>query len=228
MRLEPTSLSHPTRRQLVAFAETLLDRRAPVSALLARHVARCTKCAQEVKHIRASFELTALAPAPEPSDDLAQRIMAQARKARQSTGGASHTAPAASGGLRAAACVAGLVALAWFSFGAALNGPAALPSAVPVVYAADAESVSEPPGVLRHHVDTVEALSTALSRREDTLSSPRDAGHRRTLEALDRDVRAALAALERNPGCPRANQVVHMSLERQLEGLRNLYLDRTL
>lgn len=227
MQLEPTSLSHPTRRQLVAFAEQLVDRGAPVSVLTASHVAGCPRCAAEVKRIRASLELAALAPAPEPSRDLMPRIVARARAARRNQQTVySESAP--SRFLRSAACVAGIIALAWFSFGMALNGRPALTMSAAELSSGDDDTVAASPGALQQQTAVVKALSTALSRHQEFQVSPFEEGHRRALEVLDRDVSAALAALERNPGCVRANQVMHMSLERQLEGLRNLYLDRTL
>ena len=50
---------------------------------------------------------------------------------------------------------------------------------------------------------------------------------RRNTGVLDYDLKAARNALQRNPGNTRANQVLVVTLERQLEGLRDLYLDRS-
>ncbi len=230
MHLEPTVLTHPTRRQLVAFAESLVDRSASVSALMASHVANCPGCAREVKRIRASLELAALSPTPEPSRELTPRIIAQARKARRGQQAALRTSSGGIALLKYAACVSGVIMLAWFSFSAALDGSPA-PAPFVSVYAATTDVVEAPaptPGALQQQTAVVRALSTAVSHQREALLSPVDNGRRRMIEALDNDLSAALAALERNPGCVRANQVVHMSLERQLEGLRSLYLDRTL
>ena len=73
----------------------------------------------------------------------------------------------------------------------------------------------------------MEALSSSLSIRNEFADSPRKTEYRRALELLDYDLKAARNALQRNPGNTRANQVLVVSLERQLEGLRDLYLDRS-
>ena len=67
MNLEQTVLRHPARQELVAFAESLVDRSSRVSAFLAAHVNSCPRCTAEVRAIRASLEFTASASAPEPS-----------------------------------------------------------------------------------------------------------------------------------------------------------------
>ena len=230
MHLEPTVLTHPTRRQLVAFAESLVDRRASVSALMASHVASCSGCAREVKRIRASLEIAALSPTPEPSRELTPRIIAQARNARRRQQASVRASSGITTLFKYTASVSGIIVLAWFSFSAALDGtPVTAPLASVYATTSGMEETTAPtPGVLQQQTAVVRALSTAVSHQRDALLSPVDTGRRRMIEALDSDLSAALAALERNPGCVRANQVVHMSLERQLEGLRSLYLDRTL
>lgn len=226
MRLEQTALSHPTRRRLVVYAESLVDRRAPVSALMANHVAGCQRCSREVTRIRSSLELAALAATPEPSRDLTSRILAQARAARRGQGQPPRSGIHTTTLFQSAACLLGVLLVAWFSFSTALNGRPAPSHDRPIAQGADIALDS--PGSLRQQTAVVQALFAAVTHQQETLSTLTDKDQRRTLELLDQDLNAALAALERNPGNPRANQVVHKSLERQLEGLRNLYLDRTL
>ncbi len=227
MHVDPTAITHPTQRQLVAFAESLVDKHASVSALMATHVTRCPMCAREVKQIRASLELAALACLPEPSNELTKRIIVQAQQMRVN----ATPAPEKAGFVRItkmAACMVGALALAYFSFGAALSDlspeerkpsfhASSNPDESPVFHEA-----------LQQKSNTVKALSDAISFQPERPKSPYEQGHRRFLHALDDDMSAARAALERNPGCPRANQVMLTSVNRQLEGLRNLYLDRKL
>ena len=49
-----------------------------------------------------------------------------------------------------------------------------------------------------------------------------------TVEGVSQDLRAALAALERNPGCARADEMLRTHLDRQVNGLRDLFVERTL
>lgn len=227
MHVDPTVLGHPKQRQLVEFAESLVDRHAPVSALMAAHVANCPACALEVKKIRASFELVALAQLPEPSNELTHRIIAKARQERQQQPTPHpHIFAMLSRFAQIAACVVATMALAWFSFGAALRDMSS--NEAPSLRNAFADNeISSSNDGLHEQTATVQALSSAVSLQQNG-ASPYEQGHRRSLRAFNDDMSAARAALERNPGCIRANQVMLTSVERQLEGLRNLYLDRKL
>ncbi|MFP4500328.1 MAG: hypothetical protein ACLFTT_04955 [Candidatus Hydrogenedentota bacterium] len=71
---------HPTRQQLLAHAESLADRNAPVSASLAAHVQRCERCRREVARIRESIDLAAAAGPLEPSRDLTAQILIAAQQ----------------------------------------------------------------------------------------------------------------------------------------------------
>lgn len=227
MNIEPTVLGHPTQRQLVEFAESLVDKHVPVSALLAAHVANCPVCAEEVKKIRASFELAALARLPEPSNELTQRIIMQARQEKKNiTAPVNQSVLSVSHLLQIAASIIAALALAYFSFGAAISDVGTDNDISDDTSIASSEAVTE--YTIQKEAATVEALSTAVSLQHKTPTSPYDLGRRRFLNALDDDMSAARAALERNPGCARANEVMLTSVKRQLEGLRNLYLDRKL
>jgi len=226
--MEPTVIGHPTQRQLVAFAESLVDRHAPVSALMASHVADCPACAREVKQIRASFEIAALARLPEPSNELTQRIVVQARRQRSQR--PRNTDAVHSPFMKLAQIAAGVIAtaaLAYFSFANALSDitPDSAGALHATAAASRAHSEQAPP---KNHSDSLDALAGAVSLHQDLPASPHVLGHRRLIELVNHDMSAALAALERNPGCIRANQVMVTSVELQIEGLRNLYLDRKL
>ncbi len=93
--------------------------------------------------------------------------------------------------------------------------------------ALEASEASVSAQALLQRAAVVKALSDSVSIREQTPDTPQEAEYRRALEIFNHDLNAALSALQRNPGNIRANQVMVMSLEQQLEGLRDLYLDRT-
>ncbi len=227
MRLDYKGIGHPTQRQLVDFAESLVDEGASVSAALAAHVAECATCAREVRNIRACFKLANLCNSPAPSTALTQEIVFRARgelnkRSHPYKGGTVFRA------VQYLVCAAGLIVLAVYSFHMALDDAAAHarePGSGSAMSLASEPAVSAK--TLLQRADAVKALSASVSIREKTPDSPREAEYRRALEVFNHDLNAALSALQRNPGSVRANQVMVMSLEQQLEGLRDLYLDRT-
>jgi len=227
MHIDSTAIGHPSKHQLVAFAETLVDKRAPVSALLAAHVTGCPVCAHEVKQIRASFELAALAQLPEPSCELTQQILLRARNERQQSGLQTDSGNYFGYITQVAACLIAAFALAYFSFTTALNDFS--PERKPVLQVSSPENKPIPANsILKKETATLQALASAMALRNVPPTSPYEQDRHRFINALDADLSAARTALERNPGCVRANQVMLTSVKRQLEGLRSLYLDHKL
>ncbi len=226
MQFDYKGIGHPTRRQLVDFAESLVDTQATVAAILAAHVAECPKCANEVKRIRACLQLADLSCPPDPSNALACEIMLRARGEVKRPGRPRKYVPV----LKTAQygiCAVAAVLLAVYAYTMILNDAAA--RAQEPVFGNATVAAEQPISAtaLIQRAETVKALSASVSIRENASDSPHDVEYRRALEILKHDLNAALSALHRNPGNTRANQVMVMSLERQLEGLRDLYLDRT-
>jgi hypothetical protein len=226
MHFDQNSFGHPARNQLVAYVESLVDHQATVSAAVAAHVAECPACKGEVNRIKASLRLVDLSGLPEPSKALTREIVLRAKAELGKRG----RAPKNDTGVLAAQfllCAAAACILAVYSFTTALNDASALsrtptPGAPTLV----ADSVPDPVS-LSERAAAIKALSASVSLLREVSDSPREQEYRRALELLDHDVNAALGALQRNPGSTRANQVMLMSLERQLQSLRGLYLDRT-
>ena len=63
---------------------------------------------------------------------------------------------------------------------------------------------------------------------ETAPKSPRERESLRALQGVSRDLDAALAALDRNPGCPRAVELVRNQIGRQEQSLRDVFIERTL
>lgn len=226
MHFDYKGIGHPTQSQLVDFAESLVDRQASVSAVLAAHVAGCPKCAHEIQRMRASLELADLSSQPDPSAALTREIVFRARAELNKRSNPPRPGFLALRAVQYAVCAAAAVVLAVYSFSAALNDAAQAGSSPPEKTMLVSEQSVDANALLRR-AETVKALSASLSLRQKSQESPRETEYRRALEMLDHDLNAARAALQRNPGNTRANQVMVMSLERQLEDLRDLYLDRT-
>ncbi|NLN94480.1 MAG: hypothetical protein GX130_14430 [Candidatus Hydrogenedens sp.] len=224
MSLESSILRHPSSVQLMEYAESLVDDDSPVCVLMAAHLSRCPDCANEVRAIQQSLKLTALATLPESSQTLSHSILLQARKeiARPPAKRPSFLYPF----LRSVACLVGILLLAAISFSAALQEGSEFSS---IAVQAEARPIPTPENSWtpsRPFSGTVvQALAASIAIQGNTLSNT---GQRRIVDFLDQDLDAALAALERNPGCVRATQIVDSEAQKRLEGLRTLFVDRTL
>jgi len=233
INLEQTVLRHPPRQELVAFAESLVDRSAPISAFLAAHVNSCPRCTAEVKAIRASLEFTASACAPEPSGDLARQILAGAREARlQTPESTGRKRPSLAGAMfRGTLYVAATAVLAILTFGMAINAGngnvSRQPALRPAPQTAQA-AITASPETMRRKAGAIERLAAAVSRAEAPPRTLREWERRRAVEDVSQDLNAAMAALKRNPGCARADEMVRTHLDRQVNGLRDLFVERTL
>ena len=233
MNLEQTVLRHPPRQELVAFSESLVDRSSRVSAFLAAHVNACPRCMAEVRAIRASLEFTASANAPEPSGDLARQILAGAREARLQTpeAGSRRNRSLAGSVFRAAVYVTATAALAVLTFGMAVNkgdnSTSSRPALRPAAQTAQAPATASPESI-RRKTGAIERLAAAVSRADSPPRTLREWERRRTVEGVSQDLSAAMTALERNPGCARADEMVRTHLDRQVNGLRDLFVERTL
>ncbi len=225
MGLDQKIRRHPTRQQLVIYAESMVDRRAAVSAVMAAHLASCPACAAEVRSIRASLEFAARADALEPSNDLTAQILMKARHAREAH--APRPRSAFWLACRGAVFATGMAAVAAVVFGVALGTPEPTPQVETALH--QVSEVIPSPEVIRKAAAEVKALAPAVRTAATTKPrSPREQEHLRAVNAMDADIAAAQAALQRNPGCIRASRIVNANIQRQAETLRHLYLERTL
>ncbi len=222
-------MRHPGKHELFAYAEALVDSATAVPARQAAHVAKCRRCAREVAAMRQSLEFVGRAPALEPSADLTARILIGAQKARRAAHAREARRHMVFALLKGAACAAGIVFVAAVYFSAALQPPQGKTAVARS--AAPAKRVENPlPSIdsIREAVAEVATLEAAVSAPSDQPLSLWERERRRAVRALDADIAAALAALERNPGCRRATDLVSTNVQRQAETLRDLYIERSL
>jgi hypothetical protein len=223
---------HPTKRELLTFAENLVDRRSPVSAPLAAHINGCATCAAEVRAMRASLEFAAQAPSLEPSRDLTNQILMNARQIRQAPAQVvqprGHVVLSVA---KALACAAVLAIVALVSFAMALQEEPQDRIAVTVSPEAPALHPQGPsPEALRKATAEIETLSAAV-RKDTDHEKPAtviERQTRRAVDVMDSDIAAARSALERNPGCSRASHIYNTNVPRQAATLRSLYVEQTL
>jgi anti-sigma factor RsiW len=226
-------MSHPSARELFEYAELLADGAHIIPAAHARHVARCARCAAEVERIRASLAYVARSAALEPTEECTQRILAAARAARKRP--SSRTRPVISG-LRtgwsitkAFACAATVLLMAGVSFQAVLNQASS--SSVSVSRSPVTVLVSQNPVVSPQLVGKVSPeigeLASVLQKTSPK-QTPVEWRNRRLALAVREDITAASQALERNPGCERALDMMTLNLTRQADVLKTIYVERTL
>jgi anti-sigma factor RsiW len=226
MALDHGIRRHPTRYQLVAFAESMLDRRSPVSAAMASHISSCPSCAAEVQAIRMCLEFTASAPVLEPSSGLTGQILRSARQERRVQSPARCRLASLTTALRGAVYAAGLAAVAVMVFGAALNGGS--PGASAAAPLPQMAGNHPTPEALQKTAQEVQALAAAVRSDSGEAQTPLERSRRLAVSVMDADIAAAMLALQRNPGCTRATHIVNANLQRQAETLRNLYVERKL
>lgn len=223
---------HPMRRQLVAYAESLVDPGTPVSAQIGAHVAQCRQCAEEVRAIRASLEFTAAAPGLEPSRNLTGEILRSARRERNAAKQQRQETSRIGAFLRGFTFLGATAAVAVLVFGFFLREaiPAQPARIAPAPATATASAAPAMPSAesLQKTAAEVRALAAAMREVPDRAPSPLELRQRRAVQAMDADIAAALTALERNPGCVRASHIVNANLQRQAQTLRNLYVERKL
>lgn len=221
-------LRHPAKKELMAYAEGRM--KGQISASIGRHVAQCKRCSAEVNAIRASLEFIMDAPGLVPTEALTQGILVAARKERQSMRSGHSRVRFVFRAAKGLACAAAVILVAMVSFHAALMSPekhhtARISNETSRGKTAEKPSAEE----LQKTAVEVSTLAEAVSSRyDDGAPSLQERQHRRTVLALDADLSAALTALQENPGCTRAGELVNANLQRQALALKKLYVERSL
>ena len=223
---------HPGREQLFTFAESLCEGRPAISGPVAGHVQSCPRCREEVARIRATLRVVRAAGEETPGEASSARMMLRLREAQRKQRERAALIRAWTAWGKGLAYAAVLLVLAAVSFGGAsapgagmqdpLDGGAA---SVPQV------SLSGPShDELLKAAEQVRTLSEAVrSRVRERIQHAGgswEEDYERVVVMLDDDVEAALAALRRNPGNPRASDLVNVSIERQAQTLKSLYMGR--
>jgi len=228
MRRSPNLTKHPSRHQLFAYAENLVDEGRTLDAAIAGHIARCERCSAEVTEIRRSLDLVAQAPPLERGNEAVSQILMAAKRER----GVGRKSVYVATLMRGVGYAAAMLVVAGLAFSLALGDPSAPATAEAKTDAASAAdpapTVARSPESLREKAEEVATLAAAVRSTNAEPLSVRERERLRTVSQLDNDIAAAKAALQRNPGCVRATHIVHANLERQAEELRSLYVERAL
>jgi hypothetical protein len=213
-------LGHPSKLELLAYAEGLVDGHG-ISTATARHVTTCKECAREVSAIRSSIEFTASANELSPSEDLTTQILVAARTERSTQRRAHGRTPLIM--LKGLTYAAGIVALCTVYFSYALGDSLAARTEVRPTAPARTTAGGPTPEELRKATAEIQTLAAAVGSRTDSPRNLREWQQTRAVLALDADLSAARQALLRNPGCERANRVFNANIPRQAQALKTLY-----
>lgn len=217
-------LGHPSKPDLLAYAEGLVDGRG-ISAATARHITACPVCAREVAEIRASIEFAASANRLDPAEDSVSRILIAARSERRATRRARGGTPSlVFKGLAFAAGVA-LVSAVVFKAGlsaAESNGFSRVASAARMTTSRTTQDD------LRRTNAQIETFAAAVGSRTGERPSYRQWHQAREVLAIDAALTAARTELQANPASERASRVIDSNLKRQASALKSLYVERSL
>lgn len=219
-------LKHPSKPDLLAHAEHLVSGHA-IAHSIERHLAQCDQCRREVDAVRRSLELIEETPELEAHDDLSRQILLAARNERKMMHRVHHRRPVAQAA-RALAFAAGFAVVCVFSFQSALNpSNAAAEVNSPAAVVAQETDADLSPEAIRQTETEVRRLAAAVETRA-LPHDPQAWQQARAVAMLEADLRAAEAALQRNPGHERATRLMQVSLKRQTEAWKSLYLAQQL
>jgi len=216
-------MRHPSREQLLAYVESLIDQATPVSSTVAAHVAGCKRCAAEVRDMRESLDFTASAQALEPSKDLTAQILLAAQDNHSREPRWRVPEPLRRAGRLAAVVVLGLGVATWFRFVLAPS-PNDIASSLAVRDGSGPVPVSQPVLSTRDRMDEITRLAAATAADPRTPKRPAERALRRIAIMVSENIKAARDALRRNPRSPRARAALEHALAVEEDALRALYL----
>lgn len=223
-------LKHPTRTQLITYAEALVDGRGPIFSGIARHLTQCPQCSAEVEAICSSLRFLNSAPKIEPPKELSLEILKRAREQKNKIEQNSIPVKKHSKVL-VAVCVAIWLMMGYILFGVSYN-PSLYQntpdsSHIPVQMASPKVQVPVEKSNEKDIWHEIELLGSALSPvfRNSTAYSSRQL---RSVSIIDRELESAQTALRKNPTCSRANEILQKGVRQKAELLRQIYLERVL
>lgn len=217
-------LGHPSKPELLAYAEGLVDGRG-ISAATARHMNACPVCAREVAAIRESIAFAASANTLDPSEESVSRILIAARTERKATKRARGGTPMLL--LKGLAYAAGVAVVSAVVFQAGLNS-AGINGLSRTASASRTMTSTVSPEDMRRTSAQIETFVAAVGSRKSARPTYKTWQQAREVLAIDAALTAAREELQTNPANERANRVIASNLKRQASALKSLYMERSL
>ena len=217
-------LRHPSREELLAFAESLVDSHVTVQARVAAHVNRCPRCSEEVRGFRASLTFTASASELEPSKDLAAQILLAAQQQKERRRAWPWPAPVRAARVLGVVIVLALGGVCWFRFMLGMGAGAISELAGGSEFAATGTTepgaaVAEPP-----RPEELQALAESVKLAPGKPLNDRERYLRSLAASAADDLGAARDVRRRYPGLARAAALERASLDAQRQAFRALFL----
>lgn len=216
-----------SKEEIFDHAEQVIDGR-PVSAELASRIGVAEAYREELQAAKDTLALCQAAPAIEPTDaatDAILQLAALERSRQDRRRERFSTLRAMGAGLGYAAGLA-LVATTYFSIASSDDARQGEAGLQPTVFSRLATSDSAPPDLQRVSAE-IETLAGAVGRRSATPATVEEREYRRTVEFLENELNAALAAFQRNPGNIRAQAVIQANMERTRDTLHTIYREQS-
>ncbi|HOL18985.1 MAG TPA: hypothetical protein PLT82_07510 [Candidatus Hydrogenedens sp.] len=223
-------LKHPTRTQLITYAEVLVDGKGPIFSGIARHLSQCPQCKAEVDAICASLKFFDSAREVEPPKELTLEILKRAKEQRKQI----EIIPTPS--RRNSPIFISICVLIWLILGYYLfveHYPTINAVSTPEninTFAKITTQVTKPTREkdvtrdLKHEIEVLgSALSPLLQNAQGYSIYPL-----KSVSVIDQELESAQVALRKNPGCPRANEILQKAMKEKAELLKQIYLDRML
>ncbi len=223
-------LKHPTRTQLITYAEALVDGRGPIFSGIARHLTQCPQCSAEVESICSSLRFFNSTPTIEPPQELTLQILKRAREQKKQNEQTSIPVKRHSPVL-VVLCVLVWLTLGYFLFVVGYNpsvqnnfiGKQNIHAEMPTqITKTTTEKETE-----KNVWHEIELLGSALSPLFQN-SKGYSSYQMKFVSVIDQELESAQTALRKNPGCPHANEILQKGVRQKAELLKQLYLDRVL
>lgn len=219
--------SHPSKNDLMAYAESLGSSASSLCAATAAHVSECAYCRAEVDKIQTTLSAVELAADIEPSRTWRASLMLAARNERR-----ADAARAARLRTRLQKPVAAAAVFVLVAGGAAILLRAGVtqpePSAVSEAGPQQRSAAFVSLDVLRQMSPEEEMLSDTVMSEQRSPRNRWEQEKRRAASAFDDDIEEALIAFQSNPACVRASELVNANREKLKETLKALYVERSL
>ncbi len=223
-------LKHPTRTQLITYAEALVDGRGPIFSGIARHLTQCPQCSAEVDAVCSSLRFLNSTPQVEPPKELTMEILKRAREEKKKLEQTPIPVKKHSR-ILGAVCVTVWLVVGYVLFGVTYNpsltGGFSGKNHISVQMAT---SNLSPGSEKKNEKDIwreIEVLGTAL-----TPVFRNNSGHLsrqlRSVSVIDNELESARMALQKNPNCPRANEILQKGVRQKAELLKQIYMERVL
>jgi len=220
---------HPSKKELMAHAENIVFSWAELAPKTVKHVAACPRCREEVEAMRHSLEFMGDAPAMEVSGDFRARLLLAARNEVQQRERSAPKRRRALTVVRTLAFAACLMLIA----GVAVQSDVAWDSSEGSSLTSDSQGDVRTANFfsiegLKIPSAVEKLLEPAVMATRRTKTSAWENQQRQKVRTLDDDISEAIAALELNPACERASELVNRTRERKDRYLVALFVERSL